>query len=145
MQPLPARLTELAQRRLGVVEALDELLPRELQPNVRRVRDYDNAKFFDVRLAGVKLRAIVGVEVVAGELWAHLSVSAQTPARLPTWGELGWCKRYFLGDRKAVQVFPVQAEYVNIHPHVLNLYAPLDRDPLPDFRVAIDATGKAGI
>lgn len=145
MQTLPARLTEFAERAAGVVEALDALLPRELQANVRRIHDYDNAKFFDVRLAGVKLRAIVGVEIVAGELWAHLSVSAQAPTRLPTWDELGWCKRYFLGDRKAVQVFPVKAEYVNIHPHVLNLYAPLDRDPLPDFRVALDATGKVGI
>jgi hypothetical protein len=145
MQPLRDRLTEFMDRKAGVVEVLDALLPRELQSNVRRIRDYDNAKFFDVRLGGVKLRAIVGVEVVDGELWAHLSVSAQTPARLPSWAELGWCKRYFLGDRKAVQVFPIKAEYVNIHPHVLNLYAPLDRDPLPDFRVAIDATGKAGI
>jgi hypothetical protein len=144
MQTLPVRLTEFEQRKAGVVEALDTLLPRELQPNVRRSLDYDNAKFFDVRLAGVKLRVIVGVEIVAGELWAHLSVSAQAPARLPSWAELGWCKRYFLGDRKAVQVFPVKAEYVNNHPHVLNLYAPLDRDPLPDFRT-IDAKGKVGI
>ncbi len=145
MKTLPARLTEFVQRAAGVVEALAALLPTELQSNVVLFRDYDNAKFFDVRLNGVKLRAIVGVEIVAGELWAHLSVSAQTPARLPTWDELGWCKRYFLGDRKAIQVLPPKAEYVNIHPHVLNLYAPLDRDPLPDFRVAIDATGKAGI
>ncbi len=145
MKTLPARLTEFAQRAAGVVEALDELLPREPQSNVRRVRDYDNAKFFDVRLDGTKLRAIVGAEVVADELWAHLSVSAQVPARLPTWKELTWCKSYFLGDRKAVQVFPVKAEYVNIHPHVLNLYAPLDRDPLPDFRVMITETGQVGI
>lgn len=145
LKPLSARLSELEQRAAGVVEALDALVPKELQSNVAQVLDFSNAKFFDVRLRGVKLRAIVGVEVVAGELWAHLSVSAQVPARLPTWDELGWCKRYFLGDRKAIQVLPPKAEYVNIHPHVLNLYACLDRDPLPDFRVAIDATGRAGL
>lgn len=145
MKSLPARLSEFEQRAAGVVAALDALLPQALQSNVRRVRDYANAKFFDVRLNGVKLRAILGVEVVAGELWAHLSVSAQAPARLPSWGELGWCKRHFLGDRKAIQVLPPKAEYVNIHPHVLNLYAPLDRDPLPDFRVVISETGQVGI
>lgn len=145
MKSLPARLSQLEQRAAGVVEALGALLPGVLQSNVRRVRDYDNAKFFDVRLRGVKLRAIVGVEIFEGELWAHLSVSAQAPARLPTWDELGWCKRYFLGDRKAIQVLPPKAEYVNIHPHVLNLYAPLDRDPLPDFRVVITETGQVGI
>lgn len=145
MRTLQGRITEFVERAAGVVEALDALLPATHQPNVRQVLDYSNAKFFDVRLNGVKLRAIVGVEVFEGELWAHLSVSAQAPARLPNWKELGWCKGYFLGDRKAIQVFPVRAEYVNIHPNVLNLYAPLDRDPLPDFRVAIDETGQVGI
>lgn len=120
------------QRDIG--RALDDLLPRVLQGNVTRVEVYTNAAAFRVRLDGVKLLAIVEVEAVDGELWGHMSVSASTPKRIPTWPELRWCKEYFLGDRKAIQVLPPRAEYVNLNPNVLHLYAPLDRDPLPDFR-----------
>jgi hypothetical protein len=42
----------------------------------------------------------------------------------------------FVGSaRKAVMVLPAEEEHVNIHPFCLHLYSPLDRDPLPDFRM----------
>jgi hypothetical protein len=110
-----------------------------LQANVREHERYENVRSYWVRLDKVKLLVLLSAECVDGELWAHLSVSAQEPKRIPTWRELTWCKNYFLGEhRKAVQVLPARAEYVNIHPHVLNLYSPLERDPLPDFRVRLE-------
>lgn len=107
---------------------------------------YSNASRYVFRLAGVKLFAILEAEKHDdGELWAHLSVSAHSPARVPTWKELGWAKQHFLGDRKAIQVLPPRSQYVNIHPHVLNLYAPLGKDPLPDFRMRDLFTGDIGV
>lgn len=100
---------------------------------------------YTFRLNGVRLRAIVEVEVHEDELWAHLSVSAQSPPRIPSWVELRWAKEHFLGDRRAVQILPPRAEYVNMHPHVLNLFAPLERNPLPDFRVFEPTTGMLAI
>lgn len=66
-----------------------------------------------------------------GRAWLHLSVSHSQ--RIPTWGELGLVKEAFLGDREAYQVLPPKKRYVNIHPHVLNLFAPLEEPVLPDF------------
>jgi hypothetical protein len=69
-----------------------------------------------------------------GKLWLHVSVSHS--ARLPNWEELRSVKDLFIGtDRKALQVFPAEAEYVNIHPRVLHLWSCLDGDPTPDFRI----------
>ena len=131
--------------RMEDVEAATKALrPTTLQSNVKEREVWANVASYWVRLNGVKLLALLSAECVDGELWAHLSVSAQAPKRIPTWPELAWCKQYFLGDRKAVQVLPPRAEYVNIHPHVLNLYAPLERDPLPDFRVRLE-DGSIGI
>lgn len=127
-----------------IERALAGLAPRVLQSNVRVIDDYVNAKRFHVRLNGVHLCAILEVECIDGSLWAHLSASAMAAKRVPSWDELRWCKEYFLGDRKAVQILPPRAEYVNINPHVLHLYAPLERDPLPDFR-GTDSTGTVAI
>lgn len=128
-----------------IARALTELKPRTTQANVRVLGDFANALKCLVRLNGVKLTTILEVECIDGELWGHLSVCGQQPARVPSWDEFRWCKEYFLGgDRKAVQVLPARAQYVNVHPHVLHLYAALERDPLPDFR-GVDSTGKVGI
>lgn len=127
-----------------IARALDELWPKVAQSNVRVADDYTNAKRCYVRLDGAQLSAIVEVECIDGALWAHLSVCCQKPARVPSWDELRWCKEYFLGDRKAVQVLPPRAEYVNLHANVLHLYASLERDPLPDFR-GVDSAGRLAI
>ena len=68
-----------------------------------------------------------------GRVWMHMSVSHRS--RIPTWQELAWVKSMFLGDREAYQVLPPQRRYVNIHPHVLHLFALLEGDSaaLPDF------------
>lgn len=121
-------------RHAAVALAVQELLPRVLQGNVQRVDGYTNAGRYVVRLDGARLTVIVEVEVVDSKLWAHLSVGGGFVERLPSWKELRWCKEYFLGDRRAIQVLPPRAEYVNLHPHVLHLYAPLEENPIPDFR-----------
>lgn len=127
-----------------IARHLDELAPRTIQGNVRVLGDYINAKQYAVRLDGTRLSVILEVECIDGELWAHLSMKPQTVTRLATWEELRWCKEYFLGDRKAIQVLPPRAEYINIDSHVLHLYAPLERDPVPDFR-GVDSGGRLAI
>jgi hypothetical protein len=68
-----------------------------------------------------------------GRRWLH--VSASRPSKLPNWEDMREVKNTFIGrDRKAIQVLPPQAEYVNDHPYVLHLWACVDDDGLPDFR-----------
>lgn len=82
-----------------------------------------------------------GIQVIISELkysdekwWRHVSLSRKS--RLPTWEDLKMVKRVFIGkDKKAIQVFPAEDEYVNIHPYVLHLFSPIDHNPLPDFRI----------
>lgn len=70
-----------------------------------------------------------------GKKWAHFSMSRRD-RKIPSWDELRWAKEIFLGkNRKAIQVLPPESEYVNHHPGVLHLFACLDDDGLPDFRV----------
>lgn len=128
----------LELRREAIEMWFEQLRPKLLQGNVRQMDLFANAGRWAVRLDGARLTAILEVELHAqGEghtLWAHLSVGNVTGKRVPTWEELGWCKRYFLADRKAIQVLPPAAEYVNENAYVLHLFVPLDADPLPDFR-----------
>lgn len=91
------------------------------------------------RLGMAALTVIIEPEIHDGELWLHLSVS--TAGRVPSWDEMRWCRDVFIGDRKAISVLPVSAEYVNIHPNCLHLFAPLERDPLPDFRRVCPVVG----
>lgn len=132
-------------RHEDIAATFEKLRRAELPGNVREVHGaWLNAQWYSIRLDGVMLLACLEVECVRGELWAHLSVSAKKPARIPTWKELSWCKEFFLGDRKAIQVLPPKDEYVNVAANALNLYAPLERDPLPDFR-GIDASGRLAL
>lgn len=67
-----------------------------------------------------------------GKFWLHLSMSHRR--RMPTYDELTYLKRHWIGDdRKAVMVLPEKKEHVNIHPRCLHLFCCLDDDPLPDF------------
>jgi hypothetical protein len=127
--------------------AMDELRAAIApHPLVREKDTFGNASTYWFRLDGVKLFAILEVESHDdGRRWAHLSVSAQNPKRIPTWKELRWAKEHFLGDRRAIQVLPPRSEYINIRPNVLNLYACLDDNPLPDFRMRDAVTDQVGI
>lgn len=67
-----------------------------------------------------------------GKRWIHVSCSS--PSRVPKWDDLLLVKDTFIGDRKAIQVFPKKSEYVNYAKTALHLWACLDEDNLPDFR-----------
>jgi len=67
-----------------------------------------------------------------GKFWMHVSMSH--PDRLPHWVVVKAVKQLFIGpDRKAINVIPADAEFVNIHPYCHHLFACLEGDPLPDF------------
>ncbi len=117
-----------------IARAFDELRPRTLQANVQQIDLYANAGWYWVRLDGALFSVCIEAECHDGALWAHLSVGGKKPAREPSFREMRWCKDFFLGDRKAIQVLPPRSEYVNVHPHVLHLFSALEKDPLPDFR-----------
>lgn len=107
-----------------------EELPRVLPPQWSVLNTFTNAKHYR---AGA-LMVIAEIEIVDGKLWIH--VSASRAGCLPSWEDLRLVKDVVIGrDRKAIQILPREAEYVNIHPYVLHLYAPLEGDPLPDFRM----------
>jgi hypothetical protein len=83
---------------------------------------------------GDELSVIVSESIERdGRVWLHVSMSR--PTRLPTWSDMRRVKDAFIGkERKAIQVFPPDSEYVNQHPYCLHLFCCLDGDVLPDFR-----------
>jgi hypothetical protein len=62
--------------------------------------------------------------------WEHVSVHATTRTgrnRTPTWREMSFIKDLCWDDDDVVvQYHPRKAEYVNLHPHVLHLWRPID-------------------
>jgi len=68
-----------------------------------------------------------------GKRWIHLSIAGAD--RLPSYEDLCWLKRAFLGEEaKAVMVFPPKSHHVNLHSRCLHLFSCLDEpDPLPEF------------
>ncbi len=106
--------------------------PRILPPEWREIdRNIDGARYVNAQRRLVVILSC-GLELDSRE-WLHLSVSHAD--RIPTWGEMKLAKELFLGDREAYQVMPPKARYVNIHPHVLHMFALLDASAsaLPDF------------
>ncbi len=101
-------------------------IPRVLPLHMRKVNQ-------NSWLTGVGLAVIFSVEWHDNKRWMHLSASRRS--RLPTYDDLVWAKKLFIGDRKAIQVFAPKAEHVNYSAYVLHLWACLDGDGLPDFRV----------
>lgn len=86
-----------------------------------------------LRLDGLAVIASVAMES-DGHHWLH--VSASYPDRLPSWDNLKSVKALFIGkDREAIQILPPEAEYVNVHPHVLHLWCCLDERVAPAFAV----------
>lgn len=65
--------------------------------------------------------------------WLHVSLAHEF--RMPTYAEIAEVKRRFVGaERKAIQVFPAESVYVNLHPYCFHLWSRLDApDCLPEF------------
>lgn len=80
------------------------------------------------------LKVICSATVEAdGRRWMHVSCSRA--GHVPFWSDMGLVKDTFIGKRRrAIQIFPTEAEYVNLHPYVLHLWSCLNDDGLPDFR-----------
>lgn len=108
-----------------------DVAPRVLPPPwIELVRGEDGAAY---RNSFTSVQVVVSAARERdGKRWLHVSVSR--PRHLPTWDELKSVKELFVGkDRYAVQVLPPEAEYVNLHPRCLHIFACLDEWPLPDF------------
>lgn len=66
-----------------------------------------------------------------GEGWEHVSVHAYRKEgkqqRTPTWREMHYVKTLCWDDEDVVmQLHPRRSEYVNLHPHTLHLWRPLE-------------------
>jgi len=138
---------QLNEGQVQVIENwMAEIEPRVLPSEWKLEQEYANVRIYK-RLRGVLVLVEVEIQREAGSvienvtvdtIWLHVSVSHKN--RMPTYEELSEIKLIFIGnERKAIQVFPAAAEHYNRHPNCLHLFAPLERDPLPDFR---DAEGK---
>ena len=73
-----------------------------------------------------------------GYEWIHVSATqrfGKNKFALPSWDDLKEIKNAFIGEQRyAYIVFPDSQHYVNIHPHVLHLWARADgANVLPDF------------
>ena len=100
---------------------------RELQAPAPLQRAYGRPTIAD------KLLVVVTEEYHKNQWWRHVSCSMIN--QIPSWEYLRMVKDIFIGrSEKAIQVLPPESQYVNIHPNVLHLWCPLDKDPLPDFR-----------
>jgi hypothetical protein len=70
-----------------------------------------------------------GLRVVAssGEGWDHVSVSRVN--RCPNWQEMEYVKRMFFRDNEtAMQLHVPPSDHLNLHPHCLHLWRPLDQE-----------------
>lgn len=117
-----------------------ETLPKVLPPDWRIEAEFGNAKRYR---SDYGVLVIAEVEMIGAEMWLHVSFSRA--ASVPSYDDITTVKALFVGrKRKAVMVFPSEDEHVNIHAFCLHLYAPLERDPLPDFRM-VQTDGVVGI
>ena len=88
---------------------------------------------FAAATPGRKFTLIVSIARYDGLPWLHASMAG--PGRVPTWQEMADLKAWVVGSEGiAYQVMPPTSEYVNDHPFVLHLWAPLGHRPTPDFR-----------
>lgn len=74
---------------------------------------------------GMELSIIAsdGIDAVC-DGWEHVSVSGR---RCPNWDEMCFVKNLFWReDEVVVQFHPKQADYINLHPHCLHMWARRD-------------------
>ena len=76
---------------------------------------------------------LVSIATYEDRLWLHVSYSLANS--IPSYEQSCWVKKNIVGaDRKAIMVFPQEAEHCNLHSNCLHLWSCLEADPLPDFR-----------
>lgn len=69
------------------------------------------------------MTVICGWENHDGGWWLHVSCAKMRLQKLPRWDDLLEVKNIFIGkDKKAIQIFPEEANYVNINPFCHHLF-----------------------
>ncbi len=80
-------------------------------------------------LASLVDKAVLRVIATSGDGWDHVSVSREN--RCPDWTEMEYVKRLFFKENEtAMQLHVPPADHINVHPHCLHLWRPLDV-PIP--------------
>lgn len=103
---------------------------------IKRAQPYVPYRFLELAhdISDRLMVIVTGGAYADGKRWVHVSFSR--PARVPSYEDMCWVKRSFIGDeRMAVQVFPRASEHVNIAKYCLHLWHCVDGDPTPDFRI----------
>lgn len=86
--------------------------------------------FAEVAMRHDGLKILASRDVDGDVHWLHISVSH--PRRYPTWEELRFVKDTFIGkDKEAVQIFPREQDYVNVHKNCFHLWHCLTGDTVP--------------
>lgn len=136
-----AAAVQSASDKLGaMVDCLRHLLAAQYPPGWEMVKQGADGGAWVNRKTGMSVIVSVAIEA-DGQPWAHASIARK--GRIPTYDDLMYLKRNWLGDRKCIQVFPEIMYHVNIHPRCLHLFAPLWRDPLPEFSAEIAGVGRS--
>lgn len=61
--------------------------------------------------------------------WEHVSITLTDVERCPKWDEMAYIKDLFWNeDELVVQLHPPKDQYVNLHPHCLHLWRPVEGD-----------------
>lgn len=91
----------------------------------------DGLTYGAARIPGPCARDLQVIFASADPQWEHVSVS--TPTRPPNWAEMCFIKHLFWdGEDTVMQLHPPESRYVNLHPHCLHLWRPIDQPiPLP--------------
>ena len=107
------------------------MAPRVLPFNWKRLEDFDGLVVYQGR-SGLRVFLCVMRER-DGKRWLHVSFSRRE--KLPDWEDVRAVKDLFIGKyEEALQVFPPQNEYVNVHPRTLHRWHCIDGRLTPDFR-----------
>lgn len=134
---LPSRVREaqeetyLAEQKAGLKDGWQhEFFPRVMTVDWSLVERIDDSVTWD-RRDGLRVLASAALQN-DGKRWLHVSCSRRN--NVPNFKELREVKNIFIGkERTAMQVFPGETKYVNMHPYVLHMFCCLDGDVLPDF------------
>ena len=109
-----------------------EVLKSHLFPNWDRLQIKDDGVAFR-HLIDDNMTCIVsdGIEE-DDQQWRHISISHRN--RMPDYDELKRAKELFAGnDCIGYLIFPEKFKHINIDPHCLHIFCPIEHKPLPDF------------
>lgn len=105
----------------------DKNLWKELPPlPIANSKDYEKGWIYN----GLLVMASVG-KYDDGKEWVHISYSRKN--RIPEYKDTQLVLKHFVGNKKAIMVFPEEKNYVNINKNCLHLFVCNEENPLPEF------------